>query len=127
MPLYEYDCTTCGCRFEILRRIDQMDEVARCLSCHSKEAVRVISKFNVVTGRAIPADPVAQPPPFTQRTGPYGMVEITDNPAPGGGIRIAPGSENILIDGLYSEHPGPAVSLPTDAKNVDLKHIRRKT
>ena len=39
MPLYEYRCTACGHRFELLRSISQRDE-AVCEKCGEKLSVR---------------------------------------------------------------------------------------
>ena len=44
MPLYEYVCSECGCKFELLRPISQSNELAPCPSCHH-EAERVLSHF----------------------------------------------------------------------------------
>jgi putative FmdB family regulatory protein len=44
MPLYEYVCSKCGCKFELLRPISQSNEAAPCPSCHH-EAERVLSPF----------------------------------------------------------------------------------
>ncbi|RLA82737.1 MAG: zinc ribbon domain-containing protein [Deltaproteobacteria bacterium] len=44
MPIYEYQCTNCGERFELLQRFDD-PPVAVCKHCHGK-AKRVISLAN---------------------------------------------------------------------------------
>lgn len=44
MPLYEYVCSKCKSRFELLRRMNQIDEGVMCLSCNSK-AEKVLSSF----------------------------------------------------------------------------------
>jgi putative FmdB family regulatory protein len=45
MPLYEYVCSKCGCRFELIRSISQSNEGAPCPSCQH-EAGRVLSLFS---------------------------------------------------------------------------------
>lgn len=44
MPLYEYICSKCKTRFELLRRMNQVDEGVFCPSCDSK-AEKVLSSF----------------------------------------------------------------------------------
>ena len=44
MPLYEYYCPPCGSRFEMLRPMSQMDDVATCPSGHTTNN-RVLSVF----------------------------------------------------------------------------------
>ncbi len=44
MPIYEYVCSKCGLKFELLRSINQCDKEASCPDCHSS-AERVPSTF----------------------------------------------------------------------------------
>jgi putative FmdB family regulatory protein len=44
MPIYEYVCSKCGCRFELIRPISQSNKEAPCPSCQH-EAARVLSPF----------------------------------------------------------------------------------
>ncbi len=44
MPLYEYYCSRCGSRFELLRPVARMDEPATCPAGH-EGAERVLSVF----------------------------------------------------------------------------------
>ncbi len=44
MPLYEYVCSECGARFELLRPLSRSNEEASCPRCQSK-AERVLSSF----------------------------------------------------------------------------------
>ncbi len=44
MPLYEYGCSKCGFRFELIRPISQSNEEAPCPRCQH-EAERVLSPF----------------------------------------------------------------------------------
>jgi len=48
MPVYEYFCPTCRSRFELLRRMSQMDEPATCPKGH-EGAERVVSLFSSLT------------------------------------------------------------------------------
>ncbi|HLZ42910.1 MAG TPA: zinc ribbon domain-containing protein [Candidatus Sulfotelmatobacter sp.] len=45
MPLYEYRCDDCGKTFEMLRRIKDADEPARCPTCSSMKVERQFSTF----------------------------------------------------------------------------------
>lgn len=45
MPLYEYRCTTCGRRFEVLQRIGQGCEGLSCPQCGREEVEKEFSTF----------------------------------------------------------------------------------
>ena len=45
MPLYEYHCTACGSRFELLRRMGQGSEGLECPSCGQTEVEKEYSTF----------------------------------------------------------------------------------
>jgi putative FmdB family regulatory protein len=45
MPVYEYYCSRCETKFELLRSMDRADAPAPCPSCQSAEVKRVISRF----------------------------------------------------------------------------------
>ena len=45
MPLYEYQCRSCGKTFEMLRRMKDADSDLECPECHSKEVERQFSTF----------------------------------------------------------------------------------
>ena len=47
MPIYEYECSGCGNRFEVLQRMDDKD-VPTCLICGSGEVNRLISTAGFV-------------------------------------------------------------------------------
>ena len=55
MPLYEYECEKCKEQFEILRGIDDAEEV-RCPKCN-EPAKKLVSGFAVGSAGAIRADP----------------------------------------------------------------------
>ena len=44
MPIYEYVCSECNAKFELLRSMSKADDDADCPEC-SKKAERVLSKF----------------------------------------------------------------------------------
>jgi putative FmdB family regulatory protein len=44
MPIYEYSCSECNSKFELLRPISQADQEAECPKCH-KPARRKMSTF----------------------------------------------------------------------------------
>ncbi|MGE0227508.1 MAG: zinc ribbon domain-containing protein [Dehalococcoidia bacterium] len=46
MPLYEYQCGRCGSEFELLRRMDVVDQPP-CVSCGSTATTRKVSSFIV--------------------------------------------------------------------------------
>ncbi len=46
MPLYEYQCRSCGKSFEKLRRIKDDDSELRCPNCQSRKIERQLSSFS---------------------------------------------------------------------------------
>ncbi|MBI2303320.1 MAG: zinc ribbon domain-containing protein [Chloroflexi bacterium] len=44
MPLYEYICTSCESKFELLRPMSRADDAASCPQCHNGSR-RVLSLF----------------------------------------------------------------------------------
>jgi len=48
MPIYEYVCSDCSLKFELLRPLSQSGEGAPCPHCH-KSAERVLSTFACFT------------------------------------------------------------------------------
>lgn len=44
MPIYEYECSSCNSKFELLRSMSRVDEDADCPECNH-QAKRVLSKF----------------------------------------------------------------------------------
>ncbi|MFA5315945.1 MAG: zinc ribbon domain-containing protein [Dehalococcoidales bacterium] len=57
MPIYEYVCTNCKKKFELLRSLSQADAGAICSDCHG-EAKRILSTFAAVSrdssGQSVP-------------------------------------------------------------------------
>lgn len=49
MPNYEYECPSCGARFEELRKMSERDQLLRCTACGSN-AVNVFSAPNLLSG-----------------------------------------------------------------------------
>ncbi|MBM4445405.1 MAG: zinc ribbon domain-containing protein [Chloroflexi bacterium] len=45
MPVYEYHCLRCGHRFELRRRLSEVDDETACPKCGSKSPRRVFSSF----------------------------------------------------------------------------------
>lgn len=45
MPIYEYQCSECGCKFEKRRPIDQADAAIACPQCGCEHARRGLSRF----------------------------------------------------------------------------------
>ncbi|MEF8718417.1 MAG: zinc ribbon domain-containing protein [Candidatus Accumulibacter necessarius] len=50
MPIYEYECTTCGKAFEKLVR--QSSPAPECPGCHSTDLRKKVSAFAAITGSA---------------------------------------------------------------------------
>ena len=48
MPIYEYICDTCGCRFELLRKVGEISEI-NCTRCNSS-ARRLYSSVPFIFG-----------------------------------------------------------------------------
>jgi len=46
MPLYEYECTACGRRFEVLQRMGESADHVTCPSCGASKPDRVLSTFS---------------------------------------------------------------------------------
>ncbi|MBN2199188.1 MAG: zinc ribbon domain-containing protein [Candidatus Aminicenantes bacterium] len=51
MPLYEFSCRRCGCRFESLVRLGEEKNV-RCRSCQSEDVEKLLSSFGIGGGRS---------------------------------------------------------------------------
>jgi len=49
MPIYEYHCNACGCRFEALVRIGNEGGV-RCEACRSGDVRKLLSAFGIGGG-----------------------------------------------------------------------------
>lgn len=45
MPMYEYECTKCKDRFEVLQKIGEGNEGLRCPKCDAEKPERVLSAF----------------------------------------------------------------------------------
>jgi len=45
MPLYEYECLSCGRRFEVRRGIEESDSEIECPGCGAEHPHRVFSSF----------------------------------------------------------------------------------
>jgi putative FmdB family regulatory protein len=51
MPLYEYECTSCGARFENITSMSRADE-AGCPRCGAAQTRRLLSVIGGLGGRA---------------------------------------------------------------------------
>lgn len=49
MPIYEYECTSCGARFEELRKISERNKSLRCRGCGSN-AMPIFSSPSLMSG-----------------------------------------------------------------------------
>lgn len=45
MPIYEYECQSCGNRFESLRGFTDSESKVKCPNCGTQNSKRVISSF----------------------------------------------------------------------------------
>lgn len=62
MPLYEYQCGSCGCRFEEL--VGANEEAPPCPSCASREVKRILSAVCARgSDKATPGNPASGPVP----------------------------------------------------------------
>jgi putative FmdB family regulatory protein len=52
MPIYEYVCDHCQCKFELLRSIHQSDAPTVCPKCEHTGARRALSVFAAMTKRS---------------------------------------------------------------------------
>jgi putative FmdB family regulatory protein len=48
MPIYEYECTKCGARFELIRSIADRDNGVQCPECKDEQPRRLCSMFGTV-------------------------------------------------------------------------------
>lgn len=46
MPVFEYKCSKCGNRFEVLHKSINNIESVECPDCHSKEINKLLSSFS---------------------------------------------------------------------------------
>ncbi len=60
MALYEYKCSDCEERFELMRSMSAADEAAECPDCGGLESRRLISNFASITpgASALSTNPV---------------------------------------------------------------------
>ncbi|MDD5510006.1 MAG: zinc ribbon domain-containing protein [Dehalococcoidales bacterium] len=49
MPVYEYECTGCGARFELRRSIADSDSEVKCPRCGKERPRRVFSTFGTAS------------------------------------------------------------------------------
>lgn len=49
MPIYEYECTNCEEKFELLRNINDSDKSIKCPCCNKQAAKRVFSVFGTAS------------------------------------------------------------------------------
>jgi len=64
MPIYEYECISCGERFELLRSISSGDTNIICPKCESKNVKKVISTFATFaspSSTAVPSNEACSP------------------------------------------------------------------
>ncbi len=50
MPIYEYECTKCGERFELRRSMSDSDQKVKCPRCGAEDSRRVFSAFATTSG-----------------------------------------------------------------------------
>lgn len=53
MPIYEYECTSCGDRFELRRSIAASDEEIKCPKCQAGPPRRLLSTFASTGGSSV--------------------------------------------------------------------------
>ena len=54
MPIYEYECSNCGEKFELFERIYDANHKAKCPKCRDSKLRRVLSTFvnNISSGQS---------------------------------------------------------------------------
>jgi len=59
MPIYEYECTKCGERFELRRSIADSDSEVKCPKCGAEKPRRIFSTFATASsgGACAPSSP----------------------------------------------------------------------
>ena len=61
MPLYEYSCSDCGHRFEVLQRMGEGSEGLKCPNCASAGVSKQLSTFAPSSGNGSGETARAQP------------------------------------------------------------------
>jgi len=49
MPIYEYECTACGEKFELRRSMSDSDSEIKCPRCGAEKPRRVLSMFGTTS------------------------------------------------------------------------------
>jgi len=59
MPIYEYECSSCGEKFELRRSINDSDSEVKCPRCGAEKPRRVLSMFSTTSsgGSCAPGAP----------------------------------------------------------------------
>jgi putative FmdB family regulatory protein len=52
MPIYEYECSKCKERFEVLQRISEDNSGLRCPKCRADKPRRLLSGFRSLPGKS---------------------------------------------------------------------------
>ncbi len=60
MPVYEYECGSCGERFELRRNMNDKDEEIRCAKCGVDRPRRLFSVFGVSSYAGCSSEDCAQ-------------------------------------------------------------------
>jgi putative FmdB family regulatory protein len=50
MPIYEYVCSDCQTKFEVMRPMSQVSKPVACEHCNSKRTRRAMSRFSASSG-----------------------------------------------------------------------------
>ena len=50
MPIYEYECSKCGVKFELRRGMEDSDDEIECPKCGKKKPERIFSSFGFCSG-----------------------------------------------------------------------------
>jgi len=49
MPIYEYYCDDCECKFDVLRSMSQADDPIACVQCEGMNTHRALSLFAAIS------------------------------------------------------------------------------
>ena len=50
MPIYTYECKSCGQKFDLLINVGAGKEEMKCTKCNSKNIKKIFAPFNTVSG-----------------------------------------------------------------------------
>lgn len=123
MPLYEYECRSCGLHVDLLRPIAQRDLSVTCESCLSVHSARVVVVPFFNPHHALPV-PEAIPPPSQPITS-WGTITNSSIVGADTGMVIGPGVA-VSVDGLNFENNRVDIDNAGQITGRRIRHGRRR-